>query len=403
MAFYVYRALDEYGDVLTGEVEAPNVRNAVGIVRNRGLKLIKIEAKSGEEKSPSNLLSLDVQDFLPITLADRVLFFQQMALMTRAGISVLQALEIAAELSLSVRLSKAINACAADIRAGSSLSDAMNNRRKVFPQLSIHLIRSAEASGELDTVLERLADHLEQQAETRRNLLTSLVYPVVVIIVAVGVAIFLLAAVVPKFARFFQQGNKVLPPITQALVDVSAAVTTYWLLIVLMSGILAALTAYAYSKPSGRLMIDRGLLKTPFVGAVLLRASLAQVTWSLALLLRSGITVLEAIQVSRVLVSNRAIDVALEHATDSLLAGRDFSSSINRQPIPELIARLAAVGEKAGSLEHVMQELGDHYDNELQASIKRMSNLVEPILMLIVGGMVGFVYYAFFQAIFSVV
>ena len=403
MASFTYRALDEYGDSITGEVDAPNVRSAVGIIRNRGLKLVKIEGEGAQGNKSNSLLNLDVQEFMPITLADRVLFFQQMALMTRAGISVLQALEIAAELSLSVRLSKAIEACAADIRGGSSLSDAMKNRKKVFPQLSIHLIRSAEASGELDTVLERLAAHLEQQAETRRNLLTSLVYPVVVIIVAVGVAIFLLAAVVPKFARFFEQGNKMLPPITQALVDVSGAVTDYWVVIVLMLGIAAALTAYAYSKPRGRLVIDTSLLRIPFVGAVLLRASLAQVTWSLALLLRSGITVLEAIQVSRVLVGNRAIDVALEKATDSLLAGRDFSSSINRQPIPELIARLSAVGEKAGSLEHVMQELGDHYDNELQASIKRMSNLIEPILMLIVGGMVGFVYYAFFQAIFSVV
>ena len=273
----------------------------------------------------------------------------------------------------------------------------------MYPSLAIQLIRSAEASGELDLVLERIASHLEQKATTRRNLITSLVYPTVVLFISIGVGVFLLTAVVPKFAEFFQRSSQQLPGITQGLVDVSAAVTRLSPYILSGTAIGIVVLVYSYSKPASRLVIDRALLRTPVVGSVLIQASLSQTAWAMAMLLKSGVTLLESIRVGTELVTNKALEKALLDASEDLLAGKDFSTSIDRYPIPSLVIRLSAVGEKSGSLEHVMQELGDHYDLELQASIKRMSNLIEPLLMLVVGTMVGFVYFAFFQAIFSMI
>ncbi|MCH2172865.1 type II secretion system F family protein [Myxococcota bacterium] len=401
MAFFRYVALDENGAEREGTVEASASRDAATVVRAQGLRMMRITEITRAESSGFASRQYSISDFLPISLADRVQFFQQMALMLRSGLSVLQALEVARELTIATRLKRSISRVAEEIKGGAGFSAAMEAQGSVFPLLATQLIRSAESSGELDTVLERIADHLEQKATTRRNLITSLVYPGVVVLVSIGVAFFLLTSVVPKFAAFFERSNKTLPPLTQALVDWSSALAVASPYIGAVSAVGMVVIFYSYSRPQGRIFIDRFLLKIPIVGPVLMRSSLAQLTWALAMLLRSGVSILDSLRVGTGVVSNKAIESALELATEDLLAGRDFASSINRRPLPSLVIRLSAVGERAGSLEQVMQELGDHYDQELQASIKRMSNLIEPVLMLIIGSMVGFVYFAFFQAVIA--
>ena len=403
MAFYRYTALDTNGTEQTGTLEAASPRDAATLLRSQDLRILRVEDAAAASEEKKSITQIDINEFLPVGLSDRVLFFQQMALMLRSGLSVLQGLEVAGDLALSARLKKSITRVADRIKSGDNFSTAMESEGRMFPSLAIQLIRSAEASGELDLVLERIASHLEQKATTRRNLITSLVYPTVVLFISIGVGAFLLVGVVPKFAEFFQRSSQQLPGITQGLVDVSAAVTraSPYILAGTLIGIAALI--YFYSKPASRLVIDRALLRTPVVGNVLIQASLSQTAWAMAMLLKSGVTLLESIRVGTELVTNKALERALLDASEDLLAGKDFSTSIDRYPIPSLVIRLSAVGERSGSLEHVMQELGDHYDLELQASIKRMSNLIEPLLMLVVGTMVGFVYFAFFQAIFSMI
>jgi type IV pilus assembly protein PilC len=401
MGFYRYFGLNRAGAEETGTVEADGERAAAALVRARNLRLLRLESLGDSAAAGPSPQQYDLSDFLPVGLSDRVLFFQQLALMLRSGLSVLQSLDVARDLTASGRLRKGIERIADRIKAGESFSEAMSAEGTLFPTLAIQLIRSSETSGELDRVLERIAEHLEQKATTRRNLITSLVYPGVVVVVSIVVAVFLLTGVVPKFVRFFERAGKALPPMTQALIDLSAALTTWGPSLVAGMIVTLGVVLYAYSREGGRVVIDRLLLRVPVVGAVLLRASISQFTWAMAILLRSGVTLLDSLRVGTGLVANKAIEGALEAAADDLLSGKDFAQSVDRRPIPSLVVRLSAVGEKSGSLEEVMAELGNHYDKELQASIKRMSNLIEPILMLVIGGMVGFVYYAFFQAVFS--
>jgi type IV pilus assembly protein PilC len=401
MAFYRYVALDANGVEQAGTIEAANPRAAAAGVRERNLRLVRVDALAAGVSTEEGPRQYAVSDFLPVSLSDRVLFFQQLALMLRSGLSVLQSLEVAANLAASSRLRRGIEQIGDRIKNGDSFSAAMDAQGALFPPLAIQLVRSSETSGELDRVLERIAEHLEQKAETRRNLITSLIYPAIVVIVALGVAAFLLTGVVPKFVQFFERSGKALPPMTAALIDVSD-----WLIAwgpFLLAGIAVVLITalYAYSTKAGRLYLDRILLYVPLIGALLLRASISQFTWAMSILLSSGVTLLDSLRVAKGVVSNKAIDLALDEAAEDLLRGRDFATSLSRKPIPVLITRLSAVGEKSGSLEQVMGELGHHYDQELQASIKRMSSLIEPVLMLIIGGMVGFVYYAFFQAVMS--
>lgn len=401
MAFYRYVALDPNGAEQTGTIEAANPRAAAAGIRERNLRLVRVDALNPGSASQTGSRQYAVSDFLPVTLNDRVLFFQQLALMLRSGLSVLQSLEVAANLSSSSRLRRGIEQIGDRIKNGDSFSAAMDAQGPLFPPLAIQLVRSSETSGELDRVLERIAEHLEQKAETRRNLITSLIYPAIVVIVALGVAAFLLTGVVPKFVQFFERSGKALPPMTAALIDVSDWLIAWGpsLLVTIAVGLMTA--AYAYSTKTGRLYLDRVLLYLPLIGALLLRASISQFTWAMSILLSSGVTLLDSLRVAKGVVANKAIDLALDQAAEDLLRGRDFATSMTRKPIPDLITRLSAVGEKSGSLEQVMSELGHHYDQELQASIKRMSSLIEPVLMLIIGGMVGFVYYAFFQAVMS--
>lgn len=402
MTIYRYVALDAQGQEQSGSIEAPDPAAVAGLLRQRALYVVSLVDPDAKQPSSGGIaLGRSLRAALPVRSQDRIFFFQQLGLMLRSGLTVLQALDVCGNLSRSPRMSAAIERMCGRIRGGAGLSRAMEEEGGLFPVLAIRLVQSAEVSGELDLVLDRIAEHLEQKATLRRNLITSLIYPAIVLLSSVGVAIFLVATVIPRFAEFFARSNRSLPPMTQNLIDVSNFVLSVgpYLLLGLALLVVAGITAYATER--GRLAIDRGVLFVPVVGAVITKAAMAQTSWALAMLLRSGVTLLESLRVGAGIIGNKAIRGAMEGAAEQILNGRDLARALQQDVIPELVARLSAVGERTGSLDHVMQELGGHYDRELQASIKRMTATVEPLLILLIGGMVGFVYYAFFQAVFS--
>lgn len=400
MAIYRYQVLNADGREQAGSIEAIDARSAANLLRARQLHVLRIEDPK-QVTDEDSVAQYSVRAFLPVRLQDRVFFFRQMALMLRSGLTILQALQVASGLTQSVRMSQAIIAMSDLIKSGDSLSQAMREQGRLFSTLAIQLVRSAESSGELDTVLERITEHLEQQAETRRNLITSMIYPVIVVLASVTVAFFLLTTVIPKFAEFFARSNKTLPPVTQMMLDFSNAVTAAVPYILIFSVVTMGLLMYTYRLPQGRLLIDRSILRIPVIGSIITRASIAQMAWAMSMLLRSGVTLIESLRVSQELVVNLAIRNAFTRAAEQVLEGRNLADSLKDPVLPDLFSNLAAVGEQAGSLEQVMHELGSYYSQLLQVGIKRMSNMIEPLLMLVIGGMVGFVYYAFFQAVFS--
>ncbi|RMH37663.1 MAG: type II secretion system F family protein [Nitrospirae bacterium] len=427
MPIFTFVAIDHTGKERTGRLEAPDPKAAAATLKQQALFVLELRSRSGpvsadadaaselsahepQSDGSSSLLQRDLGEILPglvallrpIRTRDRIFFLQQTALMLRSGLTLIQSLETCRQQTTNSSLKHMLGRVARAVRSGKSFSQAVAAEKRLLPPLAVRLLEAAEASGELDTVLDKLAAHFEQKLALRTTLLTGLIYPAIVVLVSVGVATFLVVKVIPTFARFFSTRNTSLPASTQMLLDLSLFVTTYGVYIVLVLALVTIGLGFAYATPQGRLVLDRAILWIPVVGKLLLAGAMAQFSFTLAMLLNAGVTLLDSLRVVRHVIGNAAISHRLHLAAEAVLAGRDFSKSLEAAVIPPLVAHVVAVGERTGALAHVLDELGKFYERELQFRIKRMTTLVEPVLILIIGGMVGFVYFAFFQAVFQI-
>lgn len=425
MLLFHYIALDEGGQELKGSVEASDVRSAAVLLRRQGLFVVALNpprplqapspiskaiegAASTPEGDPPDEGTGDIIGPLrrglgrlrPIRDRDRILFLQQAALMLRSGLTLLQCLEETVKTTSKPRFAAVLARMSQAIQSGKSFSQAMAEGGKAFPPIVIKLVESAEASGEMDVVLDQLAVYLDRKAQVRANLLTSLTYPSVVVLVTIGVVTFLVVKVIPRFARFFAARQATLPWSTQFLLDLAGFVNRYGLFIV--TGLLIILSSgvAAYMSPRGRPIFDRALLMLPVIGKLLKAGAMAHFGRTLSILLRSGVTLLESLQIVQGIIGNRAMAGCIERAAEQILGGRDLAAGLRHPVIPPLVPQVVAVGERTGALVHVLEELGRFYDRRLQSLTKQMSALIEPVLILIIGGIVGFVYFAFFQALF---
>jgi type IV pilus assembly protein PilC len=402
MATFAYTALNERGTETTGKLQAEDARAAATLLRQRGLRVLRVIAEGeGGLSREIDLSSLAKLRSVPNQAL--VFFFRQMAFMLRAGLPVLQALELAQTQVSSLRLREVIKQLRADIEAGSHLSQAMARQPDVFSKLAINLVIAGENTGELDIIVDRLATHLEKKGQLRAQMINAMIYPTVVVFAAIGVAIFLVVSIIPKFGKFLSAQGKALPASTQFLLDLSAFVVEngFWMLGLIVAFVVAL--GISYQTQVGRLVIDRNLLRLPVMGKLMMTGAMAQMTWGLAMLLRSGVTVFDGLRITSSLLGNRVLSNRLAQASDTILTGRDLASSLQAPVMPVLVTQMIAIGEHTGTLDKVLQELGAFYEHQLEVGIKRLSAMIEPALILVIGGMVGFVYYAFFQALFSLV
>jgi len=269
--------------------------------------------------------------------------------------------------------------------------------------MAVNLVFAGENTGNLDEIMERLALHLEKKAAVRAQMINAMIYPAVVFIAAIGVGAFMTLKIIPKFADFLLAQGRTLPNSTQGLIDFSKYVQTNGIYIVGVFIALIVAILLIYQTKRGRYLIDSILLRIPIFGAMITTGSMAQMTWGLAILLRSGVTVFDALKITAELINNRVFTDQLIKGSDIVLSGRDMATSLTHPQMPILVLQMITVGEKTGSLDTVLQELGIYYQQLLEIAIKRLSAMIEPAMILLIGGMVGFVYYAFFQALFSLV
>lgn len=408
MALYGYIALDGQGIEQCGEVEARDEREARAQLRSRQLRVVHLQEGALPAEGGWGVRVLEFiapllpRSWLPVRGPDLALLFRQLALMLRAGHTLVHALDACARLTPKLRARALVRGLAERLRGGHNLSEAMRLAGRPFTPLMIALVGSGETSGELDTVLGRLADDLERRTELRRQLASALTYPVIVLLAAVGVVTFLVVTVIPRFATYLAGRGKEVPGPAQALLDISAWLTEWGPLVTLGAALAVFALLAARTHALGRRLSDRFVLMIPVVGSTLVAAAMAQAAWTLALLVRSGATVLESLQVSAQVVGNRALGAAFERAGESVLAGRSVSAALSQVIVPPLMRHMAEVGESSGELDTVMEAVGAYYRKELDARVKLLSAMIEPLLILFVGGIVGFVYFAFFQAVMTV-
>jgi type IV pilus assembly protein PilC len=404
MASFKYIALTTSGKERKGSVQAPDANAATATLREQGLFIVKISDESKAEAGLSQEFNLDsLNQYRSVSRTQLVFFFKQLSFMLRAGLPILQALQLSQTQVSSGRLKLVIGEMLVDIENGYQLSKAMEKHRDVFPTIAVNLMAAGESTGSLDSVANRLATHLEKKAALRSQTINAMIYPTVVLIVALGVVIFLVVSIIPKFAKFLLGQGKALPASTQFLIDASDFALKYGIFIAVAFAFCIISLIVAYKTPLGRLKLDAFSLKIPVVGNLLLHGIMAEFNWSLSMMLRSGLTALESLRISGKVISNRLISDKLFMAADQILTGKDLASSLKHPAIPDLVIQMTSMGEKTGTLDQVLQEVGSFYEEQLQVGVKRMSAMIEPAMILIIGGIVGFVYYAFFQAMFSLV
>lgn len=407
MATFSYTGLDNKGQELKGTIEAENEREVVRILRERAVTVVKVrEGTSGTGGGLTGHLGavrelLSLKQYAPVGSADLVAFFRQTALMLRSGYTLVTALDAGNGMTPKLRLRRAIGRMGDAIRKGATFSAMLAAEKGIFSPLVSSLIASGEKSGNLDDILDRLADSLERSKEVKRQLLAAMFYPMFVLLAAIGVVIFLVVGVIPKFASVMTARKASLPASTQMLMNVSSWMQDYGAILGIVLGVVIFLILAACTTRSGKRVVDRVLLAVPVVGGAVQYAAMAQAGWCLAMLLRSGVTALESIRVTSGVTGNLIIGESFQAAAEGLLQGRPLSKTFEQPHIPLMMRHMAAVGESSGQLDTVMNSAGEYYQKELSAKVKLISVAIEPVMIVGVGGIVGFVYYSFFQAMLS--
>ncbi|MEZ6188016.1 MAG: type II secretion system F family protein [Planctomycetota bacterium] len=395
---YSYRALDPDGSRVTGTLDAPTQAEALDALRQRGLFPTGVQEDAALAASAPG----DARRFpWPITSTDRALFLNQLSLMLRSGLTLLGALE-----ALTKNASKpGLRACArrlgVAVREGKSLSVAFGEERH-FPPVIARLASTAEATGELEQAFTRGAELIERRAELQRQLIASLTYPTIVVLAATGVFVFLTTQVVPKFASLLAQRGVALPWTTQTLLDVSSFLVNYGPWVGLGAALLGLALFVAWRTGPGRRALERGLFAVPVLGSVLQAAAMTHLMRTLSLLLQSGLPLLESLQALATTAPFLCFQDLIARARQAVVRGASLAKAFEDPLFPALGGSVLAVGEETGSLEEVTGELGEHYERRLQSLLRTLSSLIEPALLIVIGGMVGFVYFSFFQAVFRV-
>lgn len=400
MPRFVFQARDRSGRTQAGVMEQASFENVVDALRRREWLVLDVQQEGQAAEAPG-WASINLSSLLPVRLLDIEVSLRQLAVMLRSGLTLLDALRMLCEQSHRASMQKVWEIICQDILNGESLGISME-RQKCFPNLVIHLTRVGEQTGELDLVLSRAADTIENWRKLRSQIMTAMAYPLVVFIAAVGVAAFMVFHVIPKIQQFLSGMGKSLPAMTQALVDITQFCNDYvWhgLAILVIS-----ITAFIVLRmsPRGRWWTDRVFLRMPILGGALRTAGSLAFARNISTLLNSGVSLLESLKSIEQLLSNKYLASIVEEARDRVVQGRTLADALkNRNGFSPMLCRMAAIGESSGRLDEIMAEAARFYDDELQRSIRRLAALVEPAMLLIVGGIVGFVYISFFMALFA--
>ncbi|WP_339173245.1 type II secretion system F family protein [Anoxybacillus sp. FSL W8-1294] len=384
MAQFRYEARDMRGRVKKGTIVASSRRDVMMKLREQRLKVIDVR------EVPQTLLTKEITFGNPVKLQHFVIYLRQFATLLKAGVTIVDATRILAEQTESKALKKSLLRIEEQLRSGQPLSVAMANDSKIFPPLVINMIRAGEASGSIDETLERLADHFEKVHRTRQKIVSALAYPIVVGIIAVIVVIFLLVGVVPTFVSMFADFGADLPSITKFVLRASEVMQTYWwgVLLLLLStyGVLMLLRRQKKTK----YYIDVIVLRMPIFGGMMQKAVLARMTRTLSSLFSSAVPILQALTIVEEVVENEVIARVIRTSRDALERGESLTEPMKRHwAFPPLVTQMIAIGEQTGSLDAMLAKVADFYEAEVEAATDRLKSLIEPLMIVLLAGVVG--------------
>jgi type IV pilus assembly protein PilC len=399
MATFAYVGRNRSGAVKKGELTAKTRDEAVDQLRKQNVVVTSLEEKTGSGGG------LKIQFGSGLTDKDLVVFTRQFGTMINAGLPLVQCLEILSTQSENKVLREAIGEVKVSVEAGATFSDSLKRHPKIFNELYVNMVHAGEVGGLLDTILTRLAKHIEKAMKLKGQIKSAMVYPSAIIGVAFIVITVLMIWVIPIFAQMFSElssGKVGLPGPTQLVIDMSNAFQSYWYMgLGVIIGLVFGIKKY-YATARGRMNIDKFLLKIPIVGDLIRKASVANFTRTLGTLLASGVPLLDGLSICAKTSGNKVIEEALVNARVSISGGKTIAEPLaNSEVFPKMVTHMIAVGESTGALDSMLGKIADFYEDEVDQAVASLTALLEPMMMVFLGVVIGFIVIAMYLPIFK--
>jgi type IV pilus assembly protein PilC len=398
MPYFNYTIRDANGQTRSGKVEAPNAEELRKRLQAEGLQVLEVTEDRKAPRVPAG-------GYGRVKLSDLAIFARQFSTMLDAGVSLIRCLDVLQAQTNNARLRKILMDLSARVESGESLSRSMARHPKAFSQLIIGLIRAGEVGGVLEESLQRIAGFLEKDVELRRKIRSALTYPVIVLLAAVGIVIFLVSWLVPQFASLFKElGIKELPAPTQFLVDLSALFTQRWYVVII--AVVAILIAYKLfvSTRVGRRVADRVKLRVPVFGPLHHKIVMARFSRTMGTLLASGVPILQAMETVAGVVGNSVVSDAVIESRARIREGEKIADPLQRSKMfPPMVVHMVSVGEESGSLDHMLNKIADFYENEVEMTIASLTAAIEPVMIVLLGFIVGFIVISMFLPMIEVI
>ncbi|WP_319548012.1 type II secretion system F family protein [Desulfogranum marinum] len=396
MPIYVWKGKNSYGEKRKGELEAPDENSALAQLRRMRIDNVKIKEK------PKDILE-QIPLFKPkVTGKDLVIFTRQLSTMIDAGLPLVQCLQILGKQQENTTFKKIILEIQTDVETGTTLADSMRKHPKVFDNLYSNMIEAGELGGILDTILSRLAVFKEKAMALQKKIKGAMTYPAICLGISLIILVVILVFVVPVFDKMFQEFGSALPAPTQIVVNMSHFFKGNFFYIVIAAVLFTWIFKRIYNTEKGRLKIDAALLKSPVVGTLLRRVAVSKFTRTLSTMLQSGVPILEALQVVGRTSGNKVIERAVFRVADSIAEGRPIAEPLDESGVfPNMVVQMINVGESVGALDTMLEKIADFYDEEVDQAVENLTAMIEPFMMVFLGGMIGGLVVAMYLPIFK--
>jgi type IV pilus assembly protein PilC len=398
---YAYRVRDKEGRLLQGELDADSTALVANKLRSMGYVPVNIERQETSALQ-KDLTIPGITD--RVSQKDVAVFCRQFATMIDSGLSLIRSLHILGEQTGSKVLAGIIDEVRQDVEKGASLSQALGRHPKAFSRLFVAMVKAGETGGVLDQVLLQLADITEKQVELKRKITSAMTYPVAVLCLVLGIVAAMLVFVVPQFRTMYDDLGGTLPFMTRGLLAVSAFTVKFAPLLVVAAIGAALLFRRWIRTESGRAAWDAFKLRMPIFGRLTHKTSMTRFARTLAVLLRSGVPILESLEITSETVNNHVVSVAVKDVQDAVKRGETINQPLSRHEVfPPMVTQMLAVGEETGSVDVMLEKVADFYDQEVEATVNALTSLLEPLLIVVLGGAVGAMVVSLYLPMFKII
>jgi type IV pilus assembly protein PilC len=393
---YEYKARDKAGNITSGTVAADNEALVLQKLREQGYVPLEV----GKQKRGMNI-ELSAKK---VKLKELAIISRQFATMVNSGLPILRALSILADQTENAELARVLGVVRTDVEQGASLSGAIAKHPKVFNNLFVAMVKSGEMGGSLDSVLLRLADMIENEVKLRGKIKSAMTYPVAVVALVVLIMSAMLLFVVPQFQTIYASLGGSLPLPTRILLTASNVFKQFWYIVLLGVFVFRFFFKRWKKTPKGREAVDRMKLKVPVFGVIFQKVALSRFASTSAMLLRSGVPILQALEIVIETVNNRVVAKAIEDVQTSVREGESMAKPLSRHSVfPPMVVQMLAVGEETGQVDTMLEKVAEFYNQEVEASVDALTSLIEPLLIAVIGGCVGAAVVALYMPMFNII